>query len=207
MSHIYDYIELLGPRVLVRPLPELEFMADGLLVRPDATRATQNRAVVEKVGPGELVEGDHSVSGTYRAVPIHEGDLVFYQKFAGTFITLGERERLMLLEDEVQGRVPAAYVQLVAHTADQAADVERRVRALSPEGQGPTLSATEHLEGEPCLICRELETLALREAQAANAKRNIEAIREELRQGRSSTGSSSDNPSAGFSGAADSSSR
>src|SRR5256885_7594908 len=126
MGRVYDHIELIGPRVLVRPLPDLEFTADGLLVNPDSARHTQNRAVVEKVGPGELLTDGKA----RRGMPFSAGDLVFYQKFAGTYVVLDDVERLMLLEDEIQGRVPDTFVHLIAHTHEQTADIERRVRAL-----------------------------------------------------------------------------
>jgi len=187
MGRVYDHIELIGPRVLVRPLPDLEFMADGLLVKPDSARHTQNRAVVEKVGPGELLTDGKA----RRGMPFGAGDLVFYQKFAGTYVTLDDVDRLMLLEDEIQGRVPATFVKLIAHTHADATDIERRVRALDADGTGPTFTATEHLEGEPCLMCHEMATLEERERRARDAKSNLETMREQLRQSRQQNASDS----------------
>lgn len=157
---LYDRLELLGPRVLVRPLPDLGFTPSGL-VKPDSARNEQNRGIVEKAGPGRL-ERDAVIP-----IDLGVGDLVFYQRYAGTWVTLDDHERLMLMEDEVQARIVAAHVTPVVHTRDEAAALQARVRALDPTSQ-LSLTETEHLEGEPCLICFELATIAERE-QAAKA--------------------------------------
>lgn len=159
MGKIYDHLELIGARLLVRPLPDLD-VTQGGIVLPDTGRHQQNRAVVEKIGPGELVD-DHGhfdaetgfIPGR-RPLTVAVGDLVLYQKFAGTWVILDERERLMLLEDEIQGRVPADKFTLITHD-----------------------DVNEHLEGEPCLICSAPKEQAARE--------NLERMRESLVGGSS----------------------
>lgn len=161
MGKIYDELELIGPRVLVRPLPDLGVTQSGLVL-PDTGIHQQNRAIVEKVGPGELV--DREIIGrwrdqnpdtveTRRSMTLQVGDLVLYQKFAGTWVILDEHRRLMLLEDEVQGRVPAAKFTLVRHDDDN-----------------------EHLEGEPCLTC----LAPIQEAKNAAAREDLDRQRAEL---------------------------
>lgn len=148
MSAIYPHLEVLGPRIVARPLRELDVTAGGI-IRVDTAKVPQNRAVVEKVGPGELIE--NRIAGylnvnepradrpnvsvpiaTHRPLTVQVGDVVFYQKFAGAWIVLDERERLMLMEDEIQARLPAGKVPLVEHGED---------------------GKNDHLEGEPCLLC------------------------------------------------------
>jgi chaperonin GroES len=153
MGKIYDHLELIGARLIVRPLPDLD-LTQGGIVLPDTGRHTQNRAIVEKVGPGELVDGPvptregDRIAVARKPMTVAVGDLVLYQKYAGTWVILDELERLMLLEDEVQGRVPAAKFTLITH------------------------DDSEHLEGEPCLICSAPKEQA--------AKANLAALRQEL---------------------------
>jgi hypothetical protein len=87
---------------------------------------------------------------------------VFFQKFAGAYIVLDERERLMLMEEEIQARIPAYRFTLVHH---EEGDVH------------------DHLEGEPCLIC-------LQKADEG-AKARLEQEREALRQERAASSSAS----------------
>lgn len=162
MGKIYEHLELLGPRVLVRPLPDLG-VTQGGLVLPDTGLHQQNRAIVEKVGPGDIVEGvkdrhpfdtlnKNPIVPARRAMSLSVGDLVLYQKFAGTWVVLDEQTRLMLLEDEVQGFVPAAKFTLVRH------------------------DDSEHLEGEPCLIC----LAPIQDAKNASARADLDRQRAEL---------------------------
>lgn len=157
MGTIYDHLELVGPRLLVRPLPDLGVTQSGLVL-PDSGIHQQNRAIVEKVGPGELLEGP--IADTRRPMTIAIGDLVLYQKFAGTWVILDEMKRLMLLEDEVQGRVPADTFTLVRHDDDN-----------------------EHLEGEPCLTC----LAPIQEAKNAAARADLEEQRRALVASSNST--------------------
>lgn len=181
MGRIYDTLELLGPRLLVRPLPDVEFTMSGRLVKPDSARQVQNRGIVEKVGPGEFIRQTDTIH-EFKDMTVEVGDLVCYQKYAGTWVVLDELDRLMLMEDEVQARIKAADVGLVSHASEQADDLERRIRAIEPE-RNLSISATEHLTGEPCLICLESATIDQREETARTAKANLEAMRAELVHG------------------------
>lgn len=147
MASVYEHLELLGPRVLVRPLAELDVTKGGI-VRPESAKLQQNRAVVEKVGLGT----EHD-DGTMTPLPFRVGDVVFYQKFAGAYVELDERERLMLMADEIQARLPVDVVRLVRHTEND----------------------SEHLEGESCLICLG--------PQESLAKANLASMREERVRG------------------------
>lgn len=140
---IYETLEVMGPRVVARPLSELDLSNSGLLVLPDTARMPQNRALVEKVGPGDPDSGP---------IPFAVGDVVFYQKFAGAWIYLAGRERLMLMAEEIQARIPAVMAQIVDHGDDGSKD---------------------HLTGEPCQICQGVENEA--------AKQRLVALREEMR--------------------------
>lgn len=156
MSDIYAHLEVLGPRLVARPLRELDVTAGGI-IRVDTAKVPQNRAVVEKIGPGQqlddLLLGSKGQPITYlRPMTVEVGDVVFYQKFAGAWIVLDERERLMLVEDEIQARLPADKVRLVDHGDD---------------------GANDHLEGEPCLICMQP---AEEEARASLAAMRAELV-------------------------------
>jgi chaperonin GroES len=143
MGTLYDSLELVGARLLVRPLPDLDTTAGGIVI-PEQSRHEQNRAIVEKIGPGELLDTrlrefvDYSqpfdvtpLVSARRPVAVKAGDLVLYQKYAGTWVTLDGIQRLMLLEDEVQAFMRVGAFELVTH----------------PD------NAREHLQGEPCSIC------------------------------------------------------
>jgi chaperonin GroES len=142
---IYDDLELLGPRVLARPLSDLDVTKGGI-VRPDSAKHQQNRALVEKVGPGDTKD-----DGRIVPLPFAVGDVVFYQKYAGAWIVLDEQERLMLMGEEIQARLPVDRVRLVHHDNDATKD---------------------HLEGEACLIC-------FQQADS-EAKTNLATMREEF---------------------------
>jgi chaperonin GroES len=144
MPDIYETLEVIGGRVVARPLRELDLDKSGLYL-PDTARMPQNRAIVEKVGPGARDD-----RGVVFPMPFSPGDVVFYQKFAGAWIYLAGVERLMLMEEEIQARIPGHMVRLVHHGEDK----------------------DDHLAGEPCGICIAAEN--------ARASKHLEQMREAL---------------------------
>lgn len=112
--------EPLDDAILVRPIASPKRTQGGLIL-PDSSQETFNRGVVEKTGPGD---GEHPM-------PVYVGDLVFFGKFAGTWLSLFGADRLMLRASEVMLRIPAGLIGTVAHPTEK----------------------TEHLAGEPCEVC------------------------------------------------------
>ena len=74
-----DKLQVMGPRVLVRPLPPEE-QTEGGLVIPERTREEQAIGVVLQAGPVPVIAG----GTTSYFTRLKAGDLVFWPKFQGT---------------------------------------------------------------------------------------------------------------------------
>ena len=91
-------IQPLGDRVVVRPEPAEEKTASGLYI-PDAAKEKPQRGKVVSVGPGR-VENGNKIDMT-----VKPDDLVLYGKYAGTEITVGEEDLLIMRESDILGIV------------------------------------------------------------------------------------------------------
>jgi chaperonin GroES len=91
-------IKPLGDRVVVRPQEAEEKTAGGLFI-PDTAKEKPQRGTVVAVGPGKVE------NGTKVDMTVKEGDTVLYGKYAGTEITLGDEEVMIMRESDILGIV------------------------------------------------------------------------------------------------------
>ncbi len=91
-------IKPIGDRVVVRPVEAEEKTAGGLFI-PDTAKEKPQRGTVVAVGPGKVE------NGTKVEMSVKEGDTVLYGKYAGTEITLGDEEVMIMRESDILGIV------------------------------------------------------------------------------------------------------
>jgi chaperonin GroES len=85
----------LNDRVLVKRLESDEKTAGGLYI-PDTAKEKPSRGKVVAAGPGKLAE-----DGKRTALAVKAGDIVLFNKYAGTEITLDGEEHLVMREDDI----------------------------------------------------------------------------------------------------------
>ena len=83
-----------GDRVLVRPVAPEKLTKGGLIIPDSATRHPQVGRVVA-AGPGR-----HSVTGVLLPMPVKPGDLVFFSRYAGSAVKMGQDDALVLMSVE-----------------------------------------------------------------------------------------------------------
>ena len=88
-------ISPLGDRVVIRPGPEEE-VSEGGIVLPDTAKKKPQEGEVLAVGPGKVLE-----DGKCAPMAIKVGDIVIYEKYGGTEITVGGEELVILTEDSI----------------------------------------------------------------------------------------------------------
>lgn len=93
---MFDKIQPLGDRVLVKRL-EQEDMTPGGLIIPQAAREKTQMGAVVSVGRGRM-----TAEGKVLPVAVKAGDVIFFGKYSGT--EAGE-EYLIVKEDEILGIV------------------------------------------------------------------------------------------------------
>ena len=91
-------IKPLGDRVVVRPEPAEEKTSSGLYI-PDAAKEKPQRGTIVAAGPGR-VENGNKIDMT-----VKEKDTVLYGKYAGTEITIGGEDLLIMRESDILGIV------------------------------------------------------------------------------------------------------
>ena len=90
-------IKPLSDRIVVRRLDADETTAGGIVL-PDAAKEKPKQGEVLAVGPGKI--GD---DGKTIALTVKKGDRVVFTSYAGTTVTLGDEELLIMHEDDVLG--------------------------------------------------------------------------------------------------------
>ncbi|MEO0559722.1 MAG: co-chaperone GroES [Bacteroidota bacterium] len=91
-------IQPLGDRVVVKAQAAEEKTASGLFI-PDNAKEKPQRGTVVAVGPGKVE------NGTKVDMTVSEGDTVLYGKYAGTEISLGDDDVLIMRESDILGIV------------------------------------------------------------------------------------------------------
>ena len=86
-------------RILVKRVDEETRSAGGIII-PDTAKEKPLRGKVLSVGTGKLLD-----SGALRALDVKEGDVVLFDKYAGTEIKIEGVEHTILREDDVLGIV------------------------------------------------------------------------------------------------------
>ncbi len=87
-------IKPLADRVIVQPL-EGETMKGGIII-PDTAKEKPQQGKVVAVGPGRVDD-----SGKRVAPEVKKGDTVLYGKYAGTEVTVGGADYLILREGDI----------------------------------------------------------------------------------------------------------
>lgn len=85
----------LHDRILIRPLPEEDKTAGGIII-PDTAKEKPAQGEVIAVGPGPLDE-----KGKVQPLDVKRGDRVLYAKFAGTEVKMQGEDYLIVREADV----------------------------------------------------------------------------------------------------------
>lgn len=88
-------IKPLGDRVVVKALPQEETTKSGIVL-PDTAKEKPQQGEVVAVGPGRMME-----NGQRAAIDLKAGDKVFFSKYSGNEVKIGEEEFLILREMDV----------------------------------------------------------------------------------------------------------
>mgnify|MGYP006309403307 FL=1 len=80
----------LKDRVLIEPLEAEEKTASGIII-PDSAKEKPQKGKVVAVGDGKKDE----------PMTLKEGDMVVYGKYAGTEITIDDKDYLIMREDDI----------------------------------------------------------------------------------------------------------
>ena len=91
-------IRPLDDRIVVQPEAAEETTAGGLII-PDSAKEKPQRGTVVAVGGGKVE------NGTKVDMTVKEGDTVLYGKYAGTEITIGGEDVLIMRESDILGIV------------------------------------------------------------------------------------------------------
>ena len=83
-------IKPLADRVIIEPSAAEDRTAGGIII-PDTAKEKPQRGTVVAVGPGKKNE----------PLTVKVGDAVLYGKFAGTEITFGDQDYLILRESDI----------------------------------------------------------------------------------------------------------
>ena len=89
-------IKPLGDRVLVQADAAEETTSSGIII-PDTAKEKPQQGTVVAVGPGK-VENGNKIEMTVKA-----GDKILYGKYAGTEVTVGGEEYLIMREADIVG--------------------------------------------------------------------------------------------------------
>lgn len=85
----------LGDRIIVKPVSAEEKTAGGILL-PDTAKEKPQEGDVIAVGPGTQLD-----SGKVVAVDVKVGDRIIYGKYAGTEVTVGADDYVILRQEDV----------------------------------------------------------------------------------------------------------
>ncbi len=92
-------IRPLDDRVVIEPL-EAEQKTQGGIVLPDSAKEKPTKGKVISVGEGKLLD-----SGKRAQLLVKKGDKVLYGKYAGTEISVGGKDYLILKENDILAKI------------------------------------------------------------------------------------------------------
>jgi len=92
-------IRPLDDRVVVEPL-EAEEKTKGGIVLPDTAKEKPTKGKVVSIGEGKLLD-----NGKRAELLVKKGDQVLYGKYAGTEITVGGKEYLIIKESDILAKI------------------------------------------------------------------------------------------------------
>ncbi len=85
----------LNDRVLVKRLESEEKTAGGLYI-PDTAKEKPSKGEIIAVGPGKVADNGQRI-----AMAVQQGDLVLFNKYAGTEVKLDGEEHLVMREEDI----------------------------------------------------------------------------------------------------------
>ncbi|MEL7639129.1 MAG: co-chaperone GroES [Solidesulfovibrio sp.] len=91
----------LGDRVLVKRLEQEEVTKGGIII-PDSAKEKPMKGEIIAVGPGKLGE-----DGKHMKMHVEKGDLVLFNKYAGTEIKVDDEDFLVMREDDILAVIEA----------------------------------------------------------------------------------------------------
>jgi chaperonin GroES len=87
----------LKDRILVKYSEEAEKSAGGLYI-PDTAKEKPQKGEVIAVGPGKVTD-----DGKVQKLDVKVGDIVLFEKYSGSKITMDNVEYLIIREDDILG--------------------------------------------------------------------------------------------------------
>ncbi|MEK6589608.1 MAG: co-chaperone GroES [Nitrospinota bacterium] len=90
-------VKPLRDRVLVKPLPEKEFIKGGIII-PDTAKEKPFEGEIIAVGNGRFLE-----DGKIQPLEVKKGDRVIFSKYGGTEIKIEGEEHLLMREEDILG--------------------------------------------------------------------------------------------------------
>lgn len=92
-------VKPLGDRVLVKIVAQEQKTAGGIIL-PDTAQEKSQVGEVVAVGKGKVND-----DGTHQPVDVQVGDRVFYSKYGGTDIKIGDQDYVLLSEKDIMATV------------------------------------------------------------------------------------------------------
>jgi chaperonin GroES len=89
----------LRDRVLVKYSEEAERTAGGLYI-PDTAKEKPQKGEIVAVGPGKITD-----DGKLQAISVKVGNIVLFDKYSGSKVTMDEVEYLIIREEDILGIV------------------------------------------------------------------------------------------------------
>ena len=87
----------LGPRIVVERVEHEQKTSGGIII-PDTAQEKPTQGRVMAVGPGHRDD-----KGTIVPLEVKEGDLILFKKWGGDEIKVGDKEYLIMKEEDVLG--------------------------------------------------------------------------------------------------------
>ncbi|MCP4376205.1 MAG: co-chaperone GroES [bacterium] len=88
-------VKPLDDRILVKQCGAEEVTSGGIVL-PDSAQEKPQRGIVSAVGPGKLLD-----SGKRAKPGLKKGDEIFYGKYAGSEVKVGDEDYVILRESDV----------------------------------------------------------------------------------------------------------
>ena len=86
----------LSDKVIVKALPKEEMTKAGIILPETVDKERPEQGEVIAVGPGKLGE-----DGKHNKMHVEKGDMVLFNKYAGTEIKLDDEDFLVMREDDI----------------------------------------------------------------------------------------------------------
>ena len=90
-------IQLLGDRVLVKPIEVKETKRSGLII-PDSAKEKPQEGEVVACGNGKMME-----DGKVLPMDVKAGDKILYGKYSGNEIKLDEQDHIIMHQEDILG--------------------------------------------------------------------------------------------------------